>query len=124
MISSEIRNYLVTIQLKEIDENIEVWILGNENASLFKDILKRLSNNTISNPIDNSPLQINNELKHLAVVYYNRKESDDKVKDKIVYGNQDGSLYEFASCVIKKIRELFPQDNSNYKNILMESKLH
>lgn len=46
--------------LKEIDENIEVWILGNEDTSLFEDILKRLSNNTVSNPIDNSPLQINN----------------------------------------------------------------
>ncbi len=109
--------------LKEIDENVEVWIIGNENETFFKDIINRLKDNTITNPFNNIPVKISPDLKHLAVVYYNRKQSD-KVQDKLVYGNAEGSLFDFASRVIFKVKEMFPQNNSSYKNYLIESKLH
>ena len=109
--------------LKEIDENVEVWIIGNQNSSFFNDIIGRLKNNTITNPFKNIPINISPELKHLAVIYYNRKQSE-KVQDKIVYGNKEGNLYDFASCVIYRVKEMFPQKNSSYKNYLTESKLH
>jgi len=109
--------------LKEIDENVEVWIIGNQNSSFFNDIIGRLKNNTITNPFNNIPINISPELKHLAVIYYNRKQSE-KVQDKIVYGNKEGNLYDFVSCVIYRVKEMFPQKNSSYKNYLTESKLH
>ena len=122
LIQKIFRSYSESV-LKEIDENVEVWIVGNENTSFFNDIITKLKDNTITNPFDNVPISIGPELKHIAVVYYNRKQSD-KVQDKIVYGNREGNLYDFASCVIFRVKELFPQNNSSYKNYLKESKLH
>jgi hypothetical protein len=95
--------------LDDIDDKIEVWIIGNNDKYFFNSNVEiPMREHRVLDPIDELPISEYRELQHIAVVNY-KFGKDTNLKREFLYGNTDYDVSEFITGVISRLRNKFPK---------------
>jgi len=95
--------------LDDIDDKIEVWIIGNKDKDFFNSRVEiPMREHRILDPIDELPISEYREVQHIAVVNYKFSVAADVTRESL-YGNTDYDVSEFITGVIRRLKNKFPK---------------
>ena len=108
-----INNYLyknAKVLLEEIDDQTEIWIIGNKDQEFFKKQTEQAYNeNRVLDPIDNLPVGKHRKLQHIAVINHKHDVNSD-LRSEIIYANSDFDLLDFVQIVINLLKQKYPKE--------------
>ena len=88
--------------LKKIDKKVRMWIIKDKNND--KLWAETLGQGKVLNPNNQSPLDPQTKVKHLAIV-----SKVDKSKEEIVYGISEDDFPNFVHNVLENVRKIYPR---------------
>ena len=95
--------------LDDIDDKIEVWIIGNKDKDFFNSRVEiPMREHRILDPIDELPISEYREVQHIAVVNYKFSIATNVTRE-FLYGNTDYDVSEFLTWVIIRLKNKFPK---------------
>jgi len=95
--------------LDDIDDKIEVWILGNKDKDFFNSkVAIPMREHRVLDPRNELPISEYREVLHIAVVNYKFSIAADVTRE-FLYGNTDNDLSEFITWVIRRLKNKFPK---------------
>jgi len=99
--------------LDDIDEKIEVWIIGNNDTEFFDNQTKPLlKEEIILDPADGLPVSEHRGLQHIAVINYNGDDTE-QITREYTFGNTDYAIYDFVVIVLSLLKTKFPKKKPN-----------
>jgi len=95
--------------LDDIDDKIEVWIIGNKDKDFFNNQVEiPIKEHIVLDPFDELPIAEYREVLHLAVVNYKFSIAANATRE-FLYGNTDYDLFDFITGVIRRLKNKFPK---------------
>jgi len=95
--------------LDDIDDKIEVWIIGNKDKDFFNSRVEiPMREHRILDPIDELPISEYREVQHIAVVNYKFSIATNVTRE-FLYGNTDYDVSDFITWVIRRLKNKFPK---------------
>jgi len=108
--------------LDDIDDKIELWLIGNKDKDFFSsqvDIPMR--EHRVIDPMDELPIPEYREVQHVAIVNYKLSVEANLIKE-FFYGNTDYDVTDFVTSVVARLRNKFPKTKAGFiKNNLKEN---
>lgn len=96
-----------------IDENIEIWIIGNKDQEFLQKLTQAaLDQNQIYDPFDELPVSQYRRLLHVAVINQ-RRASIEELTRETIYGNIDYNIYDFVRSLFYRLMTKFPKNPDN-----------
>jgi len=98
-----------TVLLEEIDDQTEIWIIGNKDQEFFdKQTEQAFIENRVLDPIDKLPVSRYKKLKHIAVINHEIDIHSELYKETI-YANSDHDVSDFVAIVINLLKHKYPK---------------
>jgi len=111
-----INNYLyknANIILEEIDDQTEIWIIGNEDKDFFeKQTEQAFIENRVLDPMDNLPVPKHKKLQHIAVINH-IYDLNSELRSEIIYANSDFDITAFVQIAINLLKQKYPKKKVN-----------
>ncbi len=120
-VANKLLSRLADNLLDEIDDNIEVWIIGNKDKDFFnKQINIPMKKQRVLDPFDQLPISDFRQLHHVSIVILKIDRTD--IVKEYYYGNTDYNITDFITALIKRLGNQFPKNKVNIKNNRQEDK--
>jgi len=95
---------------EQIDDQTEIWIIGNKDQEFFKKQTEQAYNeNRVLDPIDNLPIGKHRKLQHIAVINHKHDVNSD-LRSEIIYANSDFDVLDFVQIVINLLKQKYPKE--------------
>jgi hypothetical protein len=102
--------------LDDIDDKIEVWIIGNKDQEFFeKQTEHAYDENRVLDPIDHLPIGRHRKLRHIAVINHKNDLNSD-LRSEIIYANSDFDVSDFVQIVINLLLRQYPKKKIDQQN--------
>ena len=98
------------VLLEQIDDQTEIWVIGNKDQEFFKKQTEQAYNeNRVLDPIDNLPIGKHRKLQHIAVINHKHDVNSD-LRSEIIYANSDFDALDFVQIVINLLKQKYPKE--------------
>ncbi len=95
--------------LDDIDDKIEVWIIGNKDKDFLNSQVEiPIKEQIVLDPFDELPIAEYRDVLHIAVVNYKFSIAANATRE-FLYGNTDYDVSEFITGVIRRLKSKFPK---------------
>ncbi len=104
------------VLLEEIDDQTEIWIIGNKDEDFFKKQTEQaFKENRVLDPVDKLPVPKYKKLQHIAVINHKLDPNSDKHTE-IIFANSDHDISDFVHIVIDILKQRYPKNKTDSKN--------